>query len=242
MMRTTVVALAVAGCASGQNYGPADAPAAQSPDAKVFRDGQIEPQLDAPPQMHDAAVVPIDAPPDACVPVVTELLANPVFDLTPPGTGWQQTPIDPGYPPITSDGPFAAHTAPYKVWTGGFAAPNLGQTVTDVVYQDFAVPAATTQLVITGYYTVGTNEDPAATFPYDTGELALLQTNGTPIEGVLALSNLTTVGTWTAFSHTFAGNLSGQTVRVRMTSSNDDSFATNFFYDTLSVKATHGCP
>jgi hypothetical protein len=102
------------------------------------------------------------------------------------------------------------------------------------------VPAGTTHLVLTGYYAAGTMETSTTTV-YDTGALDLIQTNGTPIEGVLALSNLTGAGTWTAFSHTFTASLAGQTVRLRMTSTNDYTNASNFFFDTFSLKATH-CP
>lgn len=254
MMRYGLAAVLFAGCASG-SAALSDAPPAGGPDAKVYLDGQIEGTPDAPidaaPHIDaaidaaphiDAAIDarPIDAPPDACVPITTELLVNPVFDLTPVGTGWTESTIDPAYPPITSDG-FAAQSTPYKAWMGGFAAGDVGQSsATDVVYQDVAVPANTTQLVITGYYVVGTTE--TGTTVYDTGSFDLLQTNGTPIENVLSLNNTTpTAAAWTPFSHTFAQNVSGQTVRVRITSTNDISNVTNFFFDTLSLKATH-CP
>lgn len=248
-MKRALSAILLAGCASGTTpLAQSDAPLGGGDDAKVWLDGHaqdpdapvdaeqhIDARVDAPPDAR-----PIDAPPDACVPQTTELLANPVFDLDPVGTGWTQVPIDPTYPPITSDG-FAAHTAPYKAWMGGFAGQDIGQSsATDVVYQDFMVPAGTTQLVITGYYVVGTNE--TGTTIYDTGALDLLQTNGTPIENVLSLNNTTNTGAvWTSFSHTFTQIPAGQTVRLRITSTNDISNVTNFFFDTLSLKATH-CP
>ena len=243
--RPTFVGLAIAalgaGCASAGGAAQTDAPPVQeSADAKVWLDGRIETQPDADTH-HDAAS---DAPPDACVPHATELLTNPVFDLTPLGTGWTQTPIDTSYPPITSDngsvGQYAPQSAPYKAWLGGFEAPQIGQMVTDFVYQDIAVPAGTTALAITGYYLVDTAESGGTV--YDTGALRLLQTNGTPIESVLALTNVTTTSAaWTAFNHTFTANVAGQTVRLQMTSSNDYSNVTNFMFDTLSIKATH-CP
>jgi len=257
-MKRALWAFVLAGCASGSTaQQQQDAPLGGGDDAKVYLDAPIQeipdaaidaaPHIDAP---IDAPIDarpdappdarPIDAPIDACVPVTTELLVNPVFDLNPAGTGWVQVPIDPTYPPITSDG-FAAHTAPYKVWEGGITGEDEGTaSVTDQVYQDVAIPPGTTQLVLTGYYVVGTNETGSTI--YDTGSLALLQTNGTPIESVLSLNNTTNTGSvWTSFSHTFAGNLSGQTVRLRMTSTNDVTNATNFFFDTFSLKATH-CP
>ena len=55
----------------------------------------------------------------------------------------------------------------------------------------------------------------------------------------IALNNTTTVGAWTALDKVFAGNLSGQTIRLRFTSTNDDSFVTNFFFDTLALTATY---
>ena len=219
-------------------------------DAKVFLDGNIEGHADAPTDAHVDAPVDArpdarpDAPPDACVPQTTELLQNPVFDLTPVGTMWTQVPINASYPPITSDlnqnGGFAAQTAPYKVWLGGFVSSGVGSVVTDVVYQDVTVPAGTTQLVLTGYMQVGTGE--TGTTVYDTASLDLQQTNGTPIENVQSLTNNSgTNNAWVAFSHTFTTIPVGQTVRLRMTSSNDYSNATAFLFDTLSLKATH-CP
>ena len=241
-MRFVSIAALAAGCASGGS-AQSDAPSVVGdPDAKQYLDGMIEPHIDAaidaPPHI-DAA---IDA--GGCVPQTTELLTNPVFDLAPQGTGWTQTPIDPMYPPITSDNgqlaQYPPQSAPYKAWLGGFEAASIGQTVTDVVFQDVAVPPNTTALVVSGYYLVDTAETGSTV--YDTGSMSLLQTNGTPIEAVLALTNVTTTSaTWTIFNHTFTPNLSGQTVRLQMTSSNDYSNTTNFMFDTLSLKATH-CP
>jgi hypothetical protein len=250
-MKRALYAALLAGCASGSAaQQQQDAPLGGPIDAKVYLDGQIEGHPDAPvdaaphidaPRDAPPDARPIDAPPDACVPQTTELLANPVFDLSPAGVNWQQVPIDPTYPPITSDG-FAAHTAPYKAWMGGFDGQTEGtSSVTDVVYQDVVVPAGTTALVLTGYYVVGTNETDMTTV-YDTASVDLLQTNGTPIENVMRPTNLTVTGSsWTAFSHAFTAIPAGQTVRLRITSTNDISNATNFFYDTLSLKATH-CP
>ena len=196
--------------------------------------------VDAPPPVDAAPAA--DAPPDACVPVTTELLANPVFDLTPAGTGWNATPIDPMYPIITSPSGFSAQSAPYVAWLGGISGSDEGVTsnLTDVLYQDVTVPPGTTQLVLTGYYVVGTNET-TTTAVYDTASVDLIQTNGTPIENVLSLSNLTTTSNWTAFSHAFTASVAGQTVRVRLTSTNDASNSTGFVFDTFSLEATH-CP
>ncbi|HEX5064113.1 MAG TPA: hypothetical protein VFV99_32275 [Kofleriaceae bacterium] len=253
-MKHLAALLVVVGCASGRsNVSGTDG--GDIIDPRV--DGQIEGQVDA--ALADAkppvdaqpidAFVPPDAPPpppdasvqmpDAyqCTVMTRQLLTNPVLDLTPVGTGWTLVNIDNAYPVVTDQG-LAAHTAPYKAWMGGFEAP-LGQSVTDQLYQDVTVPMGTTQLTLTGYYVVGTQET-TTTSVYDSGQLGLTQTNGTPIQTVLSLSNLTTTGaTWTAINFTFPQNLSGQTVRLRMTSTNDDSFVTNFFFDSFALTATY---
>ncbi len=61
------------------------------------------------------------------------------------------------------------------------------------------------------------------------------------IANLNSFSNLTPVTAWTTINVTVPQNLSGQTVRLRLTSSNDDSFTTNFFFDSFSLTATH-CP
>src|SRR5690242_9459980 len=129
-MKRCVLAVLVAGCASGSNAAQSDAPFGGQDAPPVHDDGINEipdappdaaphpdaPPVDAPPPLD--APPPIDAPIGACVPITAGLLANPVFDLSPVGTMWTEVPIDPTYPPITSDG-FAAQTAPYKAWMGG---------------------------------------------------------------------------------------------------------------------------
>jgi hypothetical protein len=249
-MRALAAVLLLVGCASGRaTVAPEDG------DITPLPDGMLEIPADAPadakitpadaPLMADAAppadAPPADAPtvtpPDAyqCTVMTRQLLTNPVLDLSPAGTGWVLQNINNTYPIVTSDG-IAPHSAPYKAWMGGFVAP-AGQMVTDILYQDVTVPAGTTQLRLTGYYIVGTQE--TGTTVYDTAQVGLTQTNGTPIETAIALSNATPVATWTVLDKVFGGNLSGQTIRLRLTSSNDDSFNTNFFFDTLALTATY---
>ncbi|HUJ60593.1 MAG TPA: hypothetical protein VLX92_18960 [Kofleriaceae bacterium] len=247
-MKSGLVVIALAGCASGTTpFGAsdasppgADAPAIDArPPADAARPIDARP-IDAPPPPIDAARL-ADAPPDACVPVMTQLLANPAFDLAPVGTGWTQVPIDPQYPLVTNGG-IPVQSAPYYAWLGGLTGEDEDQdTVTDQLYQDVAVPAGTTDLVITGFRAVGTDETTTTTV-YDTGSLDLTRTDGSPIENVLALSNLTaTGGTFVAFSHTFTADVAGQTVRLRMTTTNDIINVTSFWFDTLVLTATH-CP
>jgi hypothetical protein len=250
IMRVALAAVLLAGCAQGRaTVAPSDGDIIAPPD------GTIEGQIDA---MVDAKLPPIDAKPDApppppdaapdappaqmpdayqCTVMTRQLLLNPTFDLTPAGTNWVLQNIDNMYPVVTDQDGLAEQSAPYKAWLGGFVAPTAGQSVTDVLYQDVTVPMGTTMLRLTGYYAVGTQE--TGTTVYDTGNVALTQQNGTPIENVLSLSNAAPVATWTPIDKVFTANLSGQTVRLRFTSSNDDSFVTNFFFDTLALTATY---
>lgn len=82
---------------------------------------------------------------------------------------------------------------------------------------------------------------PAETTVFDTAAIDVTQPNGTPIVTVRSLSNLTPTTAWTMVTHTFAPNLAGQTIRVRMTSTNDFFRPTSFYFDTLSLRALH-CP
>ncbi len=216
--------------------------------------GPIDPMPDAA-LPHDGPTMAMpDAPvvvmPDACVPQAIEHLANPVFDLTPNGTGWVEyrdpnLQDEPGGPfPIISANPSGVTpmSAPNKAWLGGAAGGDVTPTVaslTDMLYQDVTVPASATTVTVSGYYLVGTNETGSTV--YDTFSLDIIQTNGTVIENVITLSNATNASTFTPFSKTLTTNIAGQTVRLRATSTNDDIFNTNFFLDSLSLKATH-CP
>lgn len=243
MMRVAVLA-AIAGCASGTTNAISDAPVGQgTPDSMVYLDApNIEQTPDAPVMHPDAPPVLVDAAvmPDACVPHTTELLANPAFDLTPTGTGWTEQDIDTAYPIVTADPGLNPQSSPNRAWMGGIAGTDEGKiSVTDQLYQDIAVPAGTTQLVLTGYYAVATSE--TGTTVYDTGSVDLIQTNGTPIEAILPLTNTSTATNWTTLSHTFTSNVSGTTVRLRFTTTNDITNATSFYFDTLSLQATH-CP
>lgn len=231
-MRAALLAMLVfGGCARAGGVSSNDGVDAPGPGADGAPDtGSSTP--DAPPDSPP----PPDAPP--CVPMTTQLLANPLLDATPRGMGWTEQLINSSYPLITSqDGP-AEHTAPYKAWLGGFT----GNNVTDAMYQDVAIPPMTIELVLTGVHDVRTNESSGSTTAYDTASVSLTQTDGTPIATALAVSNLTPKTTWTPFNHTFAQDLSGQTVRVRFTSKNDSSYTTSFFFDTLALTAIHGCP
>jgi hypothetical protein len=179
----------------------------------------------------------------SCTPMQIEMLQNPSFDLAPVGNLWTAVPFDPAYPLVTGDVGIAQQSAPYYAWMGGLQGTDYGvATCTDTLYQDIAIPATATALVLTGYYEVRTGETGGTV--YDSGSLALTQTNGTVIESVYTtqqLNNAHATTTWTAINHTFTNVSAGQTVRLFFTTSNDVTNPTSFYFDSLSLKAL-ACP
>lgn len=238
MRKTLTWALLLVGCASGRaNDQAADADVGHQ-DAKVYLDGHIEQQPDA----HPPGDASIDAPKpvDAyvCTVHTLQLLGNPALDLSPAGTGWVMQNIDNAYPVVTGDGVLAAHSAPYRAWMGGITGDDIfASSATDGLYQDVQVPAGTTSLVFTGNYDVRTSE--TGTTVYDRGDVGLTKTDGTPLESIISLTNAAPTTAWTSFSKTFAGNYSGQTIRLRFTTTNDIINATSFYFDTFTLTATY---
>jgi len=213
---------------------PADTPAADAPI------DMVEPHNDAPPDAPPAV-------PDACVPAEVEHLANPVFDLAPAGVGWTEVPMPniPGgpFPIITSDvsAGLNPQSAPNHAWLGGLTAADASPpraTISDQVFQDVTLPADTSLVTVSGFFAGQTNEGAGV---FDRFSLDIVQTNGTVIENVLKLDNSNVNNSYAPFVKTIGAPLAGKTVRLRMTSTHDDSFVTNFFIDSLSLKATH-CP
>lgn len=183
--------------------------------------------IDAPTQ-----TTPVDSgSTGGCTTQMTELLVNGNFDGS---GGWQETDIDPNYPIVTGDAldGYPADTDPNQAWMGGFE-----KVATDALWQDVQVPASTTVLTLTGVYYVLTNETTSAS--KDTAKVELRTTSGTKIESVLSVNNASTATDWTPLDHTFTTVPAGQTVRLYFTSTNNATNATNFFYDTLSLVATH---
>jgi hypothetical protein len=258
MKRVLAVAvLSLAACASGgtkPQFGDEDAPNPPPPPIDAQDEFADAPAPDAPspdappPPPPDAAVIPPDMPPDACVPVTTQQLVNPALDLVPDGVGWTQVPLPnlPGgpYPLITADG-LAPVSAPNKAWFGGAAGfdcePPTTSNIVDQLFQDIAIPPGTTEIKITGFFANGTTE--TGTTVFDTFTLDVIKLDGTPITNVLTMNNTVLVNTFTAFTKTFdATSIAGQTVRLRGTSTNDFLNHSNFFLDSLLFETVVGCP
>lgn len=241
-MRRVLAIVLFAGCAQGGATGPTDGGSAQI-DAPPGSDAaQIDaaPMIDATPPAD--ATPPVDAPvtsPDACVPMVTELLGNPNFDnaaITP----WTEIRYDSTIALIGafSNPPFSS---PNYAWLGGYE-PGIGDAQ-DYVYQDFVVPPLTTQIVVTGYMRMSSED----TFPNaDEGFVGFLFPPAFTTAPIIIVHKTNTdaasFANWTPFAQTITTPLSGTTMRFQMETVSDFIDLTNFMFDNVSVKATHGCP
>ena len=208
--------------------------------------GQDQP-TDAPPPQGSDSAPPIDAPPPppqidaSCAPIEMELLNNGNFDTSPPGTGWTEVPIVAGDQLVTagSDAGLTADTAPDVAWMGGYERSGGN---TDALYQDVTIPAGATTLVLAGNYRVASLELGGS---FDVATVQLASTSNTSLESALDIDNSDVTDAWTPFSKTFSTTHAGETVRVRLTTTGDESYRTAFFFDSLSLAATitpQGCP
>jgi len=220
----------VGACASATSGNDRVTVGGDRPDAGVMtmRDAPASVAIDAPTQ---TTPVVDSGTSGGCTTQMTELLVNGNFDGS---GGWQETAIDPAYPIVTGDAldSYPPDTAPNQAWMGGFE-----QAATDALWQDVQVPASTTALALTGVYYVLTNE--TTTSSKDTAKVELRTTSGTKLESVLSVNNASTATSWTPLDHTFTTVPAGQTVRLYLTSTNNATNATNFFFDSLSLVATH---
>ncbi len=188
-------------------------------------DASSNPRIDAPEMMM------VDAPPP-CTVMTKNLLVNGAFEMT--TTGWMETRIG-NAAIVRADGTVVAHTPTLRAWMGGVLG-NIGAPAVDALWQDVMIPASTTQLVVTGMYDVRTAETGSTAF--DTGSLTLVTTADAPIESVLAVSNLTPKTAWTSINHPVTAAVAGMTVRLKMTSRNDFTATSAFYFDTLALMAT----
>lgn len=223
--RIWVLPLALlAACAEagqGQPNGQVDAPPGSNPDAKT----------DGPPITGGDASVDSPGP---CTPMTVNLLTNGNFETMPLATGWTETRIQ-NEPIVRTDGTIVAQSGSVRAWLGGVLG-DLGTPAADALYQDVAVPASATNITITGYYDVRTGE--TGTAQYDKATFAIASTGGAVLETVQALSNAAPTTSWTQLTHPVTAAIAGQTVRLRLSSTNDFTAATSFYFDTLALTAT----
>jgi hypothetical protein len=220
-----------AACAKGTEPKPddpdgglpprADANLTPQPDAEDPPDAP--PHIDAPPGTPDAPPPPPDAM--GCTVQQVQLLGNAAFDA---GVApW----IEAGVYPIIGAPPtgVTAVSAPNVAWMAGY------DDAIDRVYQDVAIPATATAVLVQGFLRIDTQESGGV---YDLASLELR----TPADGLLA-----TLGAWDnndAASIFISQSLpapsayAGQTIRVSFHATTDFSLPTSFFWDSVALQVT----
>ena len=172
------------------------------------------------------------APDAACTPTVVQLLTNSNLDSG-PGGGWVESgagypiilsPSDPTYPlPVTP------HTGNYAAWLGGLPSSIRA------LYQDVAIPAGATNISVSGYYLIATEEYLGV---YDYLRITIRNTSNTQLALLATYDNEDdTLESWVSFP-LFAADFAGQTIRVHFESDLDSIDNTNFFLDSFTLNAT----
>lgn len=226
--------VAVAGCASSrvlsdQDAGDLDEADAGEVDAAVIDaaviDGAvIDAPVDAP---TDAAT---DAPTDACVPVWTDVLTNPSFDLALPAPWTQSTTII----RPAAQMPFAPQSTPNAAMFGATNNAN------DVLTQTVTIPAAATGLRLRGWQCNVTTD---ATAGADTFAVTLETPAGVVVETLSSISNATVAATcaWQPFTWTAIAPHAGEQLVLRFRGRTNAGFLTRFVVDTLALEIL-ACP
>ncbi len=169
--------------------------------------------------------------------VTEELLANGDFEQG--NVRWTASP--PARPLIVRDDELAALAAqsiqavtpPNVAWLG-YDLINTTVTLTQAI----TLPPGTIEVTASGYYQVRTEEGGGV---YDFGYVDLT-IGGAPMSPVAMWSNEDAADAWAFFTETFpVTNPTSQNGSFRLRAVMDDDVATTFFFDSVSLTATH-CP
>lgn len=157
-----------------------------------------------------------------------QLLTNGNFDSG--HVAWVEDDGGSGYFPIVhgAKAGIVPQSGAYMVWLGGLL------DVTTSLYQDVAIPAGSTGLQLAGYRLIGSEEFGGS---FDFAWIRILNTNGVLLETLFEWDNTDTNTSWLHFAATPSGNYAGQTIRLQLIATCDDSYNTNFFFDTLELTA-----
>ncbi len=188
-----------------------------TPDAKVV--------LPADASIADASIAPDSALADAmgCTTQTVNLLVNANFDAA--LGSWVGSPTEASIvrvPPVSPD------SSPNSAWLGGATSS------TDTLYQDVAIPADATGLVLSGKIRQTTAE-----ILFNNDDILRLDIRDTSNAVLAALKNWdeSDDSGWQIFSYNLA-DYSGQTIRVYLQATNDGDRASSFFIDTMNLSAT----
>jgi hypothetical protein len=162
--------------------------------------------------------------------VSVELLLNGAFDYG-VNLGWRQLPSFAGGESLISKNSARAHTGDWYAWLGYYS--NLGMSL----HQYVEVPAATSELTLSGVYAVIPAAGAPALSSYFRVELRDGLT-GVAYQRALSLSSTqTTTLEWVPFSLTTSEPHAGKVLEVGIRSQNGVNDLTHFWVDSLSLRA-----
>ncbi len=181
-----------------------------------------------------------DAPRGPCTRQTKDLLVNGNFDAAPDGAGWMDTPLVTTLPTVTMGGVNNQGVSPHSpagcAWMGG----NWGtaERNTDILYQDVRIPSMTTSIVITGQYWTKSSEPSTATAE-DTVAFTLETPGGTKLATVYSGGSNIRHEAWQPLNFSVVGApaYSGETIRVKLSSTNDGDNSSHFWFDSLALTA-----
>jgi hypothetical protein len=162
-----------------------------------------------------------------------ELLVNADFDHG-ANLAWRQLPVFSDAGLIWKD-PALANTPDWFAWLGGM--PSIGMRL----WQAVEVPADAAELTLSGVYGLIPGEGSPSLSSYFRLEIRDALTGVEYGRALSLTSNQTTPPSWFPFSLTTSEPLAGKVLEVRMLSENAAGDSTNFFVDTLSLRAKK-CP
>jgi hypothetical protein len=154
-----------------------------------------------------------------------QLLVNPSFDLG-PGSGWQEiSPYEVLWQYTTAQD-IMPQSPTYQAWLAGYDSAN------DDIYQDVAVPAGATNITLSFYYAVFTQEITSGI--YDTLDVSY-GVNGGAYTLLTEFDDNHPTSTWTRFSTTLPASVAGTTLELDFNAITDSSDITSFYIDTVSL-------
>ena len=168
-----------------------------------------------------------------CTSTIVQYLTNNNFDGG--ATAWVENGA--GYPIIlsTSDPMYPLPVTPdsgiYASWLGGL------DNATRSIYQDVAIPVGATNVELVGVRWIASEETSTVT-DWDTFTVTIRSTSNTVLETVSSLGNTDQVDLWVPLGGPLSGSYAGQTIRAHFESNQDFINNTNFFLDTVAVRAT----
>ncbi len=128
---------------------------------------------------------------------------------------------------VLDDSPVpAAHTGAWKAWMGG------DNSVTEVISQTFAIPAGVTQFTLRYWVWIDTQDGAGG----DTLAVQLRNASGGVIATLDALSDASTIPTWTERVVTFTAP-AASALQLAFVAQTDALDPTSFFVDDVSLNA-----